>query len=533
MNEAMRTTSILVMGLLLHLGAFVLAQDSFPDGQKADSAENSNSQDLAPEQAKNTDKTSVESLKSEEKLQKRVFGRSDEASFSGKVVVIKVGEKDLVNKQAFKFWRRVIKRVNEEQARAVVFDIDTPGGLAFDTAELIMVDMQKIKVPSYAFVNQKALSAGALVAAGTDAIYMHPVSTIGAAAIVSGTGAEIPEIMRAKIESAFNAFVRAVAKSKGRNPDVIRAMMITDEYYDFGEIQVEEGELLSLTADEAVMIFQGKPLLAKGIVENIDELLAGEGLADAELISAEPTGMEKFAYWVAAFSGILILIGVGGAYLEMKTPGFGIGGGISLLSFALFFFGNYAAGNMAGYGLMLLFLLGVILLVFEIFILPGMILPGVVGGLLVLGTLFLAMVDGFAFEDNAIRGWDAAGALDFINRPALNLAIGLLGSSVLLMLMMRYLPNAPLFDRLVMNKVLARGDSTGEDSVSGGTGEHVGLRGVAMTDLRPAGKGDFNGRLLDVSASNGFIEEGKSIVVTGEDGLRILVKEEDHNASVH
>lgn len=529
MDMGMRTFSALVVGLLLHLSVDVLAQDSVPDGQKADrveSAEKGDSRGSSSDQVDMEVERAAESPKSEEKLQKRVFGRSDEASFSGKVVVIKVGEKDLVNKQAFKFWRRVIKRVNEEQARAVVFDIDTPGGLAFDTAELIMVDMQKIKVPSYAFVNQKALSAGALVAAGTDAIYMHPVSTIGAAAIVSGTGAEIPEIMRAKIESAFNAFVRAVAKSKGRNPDVIRAMMITDEYYDFGEIQVEEGELLSLTADEAVMEFEGKPLLAKGIVENIDQLLAGEGLAEVEVISAEPTGMEKFAYWVAAFSGILILVGIGGAYLEMKTPGFGIGGGISLLAFMLFFFGNYAAGNMAGYGLMLLFLLGVILIIFEVFILPGMILPGVVGVILVLGTLFLAMVDGFAFEDNAIRGWDASGALDFLNRPALNLAIGLLGSSVLLMLMMRYLPNAPLFNRLVMNKVLARGDSTGEDSVSGGTGEHVGLRGVTLTGLRPAGKGDFNGRLLDVTASNGFIEEGKSIVVTGEDGVRILVQED-------
>ena len=199
----------------------------------------------------------------------------------------------------------MIKRVNDDNARAVVFDIDTPGGLAFDTAELIMVDMQKIKVPSYAFVNQKALSAGALVAAGTDSIYMHPVSTIGAAAIVSGGGAEIPKIMRAKIESAFNAFVRAVSKSKGRNPDVIRAMMITDEYYDFGEIQVEEGELLSLTADEAVMDFEGKPLLAKGIVGSIEELSGTRGAwRNVEVIAAEPSGMERLAYWAAALSGV-------------------------------------------------------------------------------------------------------------------------------------------------------------------------------------------------------------------------------------
>jgi len=146
----------------------------------------------------------------------RVFGKSDEESFEGKVVIVQVGDKDLVNKHAFKFWRRVIERVNEEKAKAIIFDINTPGGLAFDTAELIMVQMQKLEVPSYAFVNQKALSAGALVASGTDCIYMHPVSAIGAAALVSGNGAEIDEVMRSKIESAFDAFVRTVADQRIR-----------------------------------------------------------------------------------------------------------------------------------------------------------------------------------------------------------------------------------------------------------------------------------------------------------------------------
>ncbi|MBT8035941.1 MAG: hypothetical protein KJO21_00215 [Verrucomicrobiae bacterium] len=474
------------------------------------------------------DPAQVESPAAEgkEKVEKRVFGKSDEEKFTGKVVVIKVGEKDLMNGHAFKFWRRVLKRVNDEQARAVVFDLDTPGGLAFDTAELIMVDMQKIKVPSYAFVNQKALSAGALVASGTDAIYMHPVSAIGAAAIVSGGGEKIEETMRAKIESAFNAFVRAVAKSKGRNPDVIRAMMITNEYYSFGDIHVEEGELLTLTADEAVMEFEGKPLLAKGIVSSIEELLEREGLADAEVMVAELSGMEQFAYWVAAFSGILILIGMGGAYLEMKTPGFGLGGGISLLAFGLFFFGNYAAGNMAGYGLMLLFVIGVILVIVELVVLPGAVVPGVIGGVLILGSLFMAMVDDFAFSDNDIRGWDSDQAWDFVNGPSLNMAIGLIGSSLLMILMMRFLPNIPLFSTLVMSKELASGNATEQGTSSGGSGEHVGLRGVTTTDLRPAGKGEFGDQTLDITAANGFIASDKAVVITSEDGLRILVEEE-------
>ena len=83
--------------------------------------------------------------------------------------------------------------------------------------------------------------------------------------------------MRAKIESAFNAFVRAVSKSKGRNPDVIRAMMIADEYYDFGEIQVEEGELIVAHRRRGGHASsRGSTSLAKGIVGQCGGV-AGEG----------------------------------------------------------------------------------------------------------------------------------------------------------------------------------------------------------------------------------------------------------------
>ncbi|NWK54023.1 hypothetical protein HW115_00245 [Verrucomicrobiaceae bacterium N1E253] len=452
---------------------------------------------------------------------KRVFGKSEEASYAGKVVVIKVGEKDLVNKHAFKFWQRTIERVNDEGARAVVFDLHTPGGLAMDTAELIMVDMQKIKVPSFAFVNQKALSAGALVSAGTDAIYMHPVSAIGAAALVSSQG-EIPEVMRSKLESAFNAFVRAVAKSKGHNPDVIRAMMIGDDYFDFGKIQVEQGELLTLTADEAMLEFEGKPLLAKGIVSSVEELLEKEGLEGVEVVEAQPAGMERFAYLVATFSGLLILVGMGGAYLEMKTPGFGLGGGISLLAFGLFFFGNYAAGNMAGYGLMALFVLGVVLVVIELFVLPGMLVPGILGAIMILFSLFVAMIDEVAFEQTKGRGFEIDGVFKLINEPAMHLAVGLFGSAVLALLLMRFLPNIPLFNSLVMSKELETGAAISEP---GDEHQHEGMKGRTMTDLRPAGKAEIRGEVLDVTAANGFIEEGREVRVVSEDGLRILVEE--------
>ena len=40
----------------------------------------------------------------------------------------------------------------------------------------------------------------------------------------------------------------------------------------------EKGQVLTLTADEAVRAYEGKPLLAKGIVDSIEALLEAEGL---------------------------------------------------------------------------------------------------------------------------------------------------------------------------------------------------------------------------------------------------------------
>ncbi|MEM9080511.1 MAG: hypothetical protein AAGC74_07470, partial [Verrucomicrobiota bacterium] len=339
----------------------------------------------------------------------RVFGKSEEESYRGKVVLIRVGEKDLMNEQAFKFMRRTLRRVNEEDAAAVVFDLKTPGGYAAYTAELMMTEMAELKVPSYAFVNNEATSAGALIAVATDAIYMKPVSAIGSAALVRGDGQEIPKTMQAKLDSAYGSFTRSVVRKKGHNEDVVRAMMFTDETFSFDGLKGPEGEeldiwigsdeLLNLTGEEAVMEYEGKPLLAKGLVDSVDELLDAEGLGGRELVKAEMTPFERFAYWIKFVGPVLILVGLGAGYFEMKTPGFGIGGAIALLAFAVFFFGNYAAGNLAGYELAAIFVVGLLLILVDLFLFPGTFVMGFTGVALMLGSLMFAMVYRFDYED--------------------------------------------------------------------------------------------------------------------------------------
>ncbi|SHK06591.1 membrane-bound serine protease (ClpP class) [Rubritalea squalenifaciens DSM 18772] len=459
-----------------------------------------------------------------EQEEKSLFGKNSGESFEGKVVVLKVGEDSLVNTYAFKYWKKVLKRADEEKAKAVIFDLDTPGGLAFDTADLITQVLPEVKVKTIAFVNTDAISAGSMVAFGCDKIYMHPRGSIGATGLISGSGAEIEPVMRAKLESVFASYVKIVAKEKGRNADVMKAMMFKDKAYSFagGKVVVEEGDLLTLTGDEAVLMHEGKPLLADGICEDLLAVLAKENLAQSDVVVAEPTGFEAFAYWVAKFSALLIAVGLMGAFLEMKTPGFGIFGGIAILAFTVFFLGNHVADNLAGYELAALFAVGLILVILEFLVIPGTFFAGAVGVVMMLSALLIAMVDRDSFE-----GFDTDKGLitltSLIGWPIIFLAIGLAGSTLLVTLFMRFLPSVPLYNSLAVNAELKRG--TGIEKGEGEESVLLGVEGVAETELRPVGRAKINGKLLEVVSDVGFIPAGAKIVVTSEDGMRIIVEE--------
>ncbi|MDB4771814.1 hypothetical protein OAG12_00575, partial [Akkermansiaceae bacterium] len=57
----------------------------------------------------------------------------------------------------------------------------------------------------------------------------------------------------------------------------------------------------------------------------------------------------------------------------------------------LFFFGNYMAGNMAGYELAALFVIGIALIGVEIFVIPGFGVAGITGLLLLVGAVVFSM----------------------------------------------------------------------------------------------------------------------------------------------
>lgn len=434
-----------------------------------------------------------------------------EESFHGKVVVIPVGEDSLTSKQSFGFMNRILKRAEDEQARAVVFELNTPGGLAWETSEMMMKSIQPLTIPTYAYVNTKAMSAGALISAACDKIYMAPISSIGAAGIITSNGEEMDPVMRKKAESAFWAFTRSVVTEKGHNPEVIKAMMIPeDEAKQFGPVKLEKGALLTLTGKEATTRLEdGKPLLAEGTATSVTDMLALENV-NAPVVMAEPTAFEQIALWIAWASPVLILLGIGGIYLEFKTPGFGIGGIIAIVAFALFFFGNNIAGNLAGYETAALLILGVILLCVEFFLIPGTFIAAIAGSICILLALFGGMIGSWEWEHIIRNGqWDAESLILVLGIPLLKLTLGLGGGAVLIIILMKYLPDSILMRR-VMNARTSGGPS-GEAVILAHV--QIGDMGEAITELKPNGRAIINGEICEVFSRQGILIKGTPVRV--------------------
>jgi membrane-bound serine protease (ClpP class) len=441
-----------------------------------------------------------------------------------------VGEEDLITPARFEFMTRTLERCTAEGAEAVIFDLDTPGGLAWDTTNLMMRDLQKLGPPSFAFINPRALSAGAMIAVATDAIYIAPAGSAGAATPIYGNGTEMGEAERAKMNSAIMGMARTVAKEKGHDPRVIEAMIDMDrELVVNGQVLCAKGEILTLDAEEATMLSDGKPLFAKAIATSIDEVKAAEKLK-GETLTAEPAGFEQIAIWITKYASILILIGIAGAYMEMQAPGFGLPGFVSLIAFSLFFFGHYVAGSLVGHETTVavaVFMLGILLLAVEFFILPGTIVAGIVGFLCVMGALVFTMsgwevppIDPTVTEE-ATKGFSFN--LSTYATGLRNFAIGVTGAGVLLIAFARYLPEFGPFKRMTLATTAGGTLAETPAAISAAT-VRPGDEGIARSALRPYGTVEIAGRQLEASVDGGYLQSGTTIRVREVQGMKIIVE---------
>lgn len=447
---------------------------------------------------------------------------------SGPVYVLPVqGE---ITQAQFFFLRRGLKQAERAGASAVILDLDTYGGRLDATADIQKALLQ-VRVPTFAFVNPNAGSAGALISLATKTIYMAPVSAIGAAAPVGGNGEEINETMRQKTLSYFSNYARSVAERNGHNPDVAEAFMNRDKEVKIGDQVINpKGTLLTLNAQAATRRIGDKPVLAAGIADSVPDLARQAGLA-GEIRRLEPTGFERLALTITVLAPLFLLGGLVGAYIEFKTPGAVLPGVVSAVCFALFFLGHYLAG-LAGMETAAFFVLGVLLVIVEVIFIPGTTFVGGAGLLLMVGALVWAMVDRYpgqpVFANPGAFLW-----------PLGSFLLAAAASLIIMAVLARYLPRTNLYHRLVLGAVSApasAGALRGESSSAPGavpvlSALAIGAAGVARTDLRPSGRAVFEENsegggtehVVDVVSAGEFIPAGSPVRVRAVEGARVVV----------
>ncbi len=412
--------------------------------------------------------------------------------------------------------RRGVDEAVRNDAQAIIFEMDTPGG-AVNAAKDIISIITQTDIPTYTFVQKDAYSAGAIIALATPNIYMAPGSVIGAATPMMmspmGGAQDMPDEVKEKMTSAVAAMVRSAAEQGGHDKQLAEAMVRADmEYSVNGKVISEKGRLLTLTNEEAAQLVgeDQRPLLSKGTVENIDALLEIIGLSNAEKRILEVTAAEYLARWIAGMASVLMMIGLGGIWLEFKTPGFGIFGILGISCLLLFFFGHHIAG-LAGMEDVLLFFIGIALLAVEVFITPGFGLMGISGLILIFLALINAMIEHVPGTWRPISFSAETFAL-----PLLKVTVSFAGALALVAFAGKFLPQTKVFQNLTLTTVL--GHVTEEVDL-------LGLVGISHSDLRPGGTAYFGERKLDVVTHGDYIRHASSVRIVEVHGNRIVVEE--------
>lgn len=395
------------------------------------------------------------------------------------------------------FVARALDEAAAAGAEAVVLELETPGGRV-DAAQRIVSTVENADIPVLSYVNQRALSAGAMIALSADAVYMREGALMGAATPVTGQGQKAPE----KIVSAMRAEMRALAERRGLDPAVAEAMV--DEAIEVEGV-VEAGKLLTLTTEEAEEIGYARS------VEDLEEVFRLAGISPDRVVQAEVNWAEGVVRFLThpVVAPFLLSLGFLGLLVEIKTPTFGLAGTAGGLALALFFGGHYLVG-LAGMEELILLIAGIVLLGIEAFIVPGFGVFGILGIGGVLAGIYLSLV----------------GSLSTLADHSE--AAVILSASVLIMLVGAWalIKTLPSNTRLWRSGILL-GEDTGRDVgyLSATVREElVGKHGVAVTDLRPAGVGKFDDERIDIVAEEGWLAAGTRIEIMRAEGYRHVVR---------
>ncbi len=452
-----------------------------------------------------------------------------------KVSVIAIEEQ--VDAGLYYFLKRAVKEALKEKPDIIVFKVNTFGGELHSAFEIVELILSISQATTYAYIHQKAISAGALISLASNNIVMGNGTTIGDCAPITQTQEGI-KVMGEKIQSPLRAKFRTMAEKNGY-PSLLSQAMVTMEMeviaaypkddaedvayytarqwenldkkeksrYGSHKIVVEKGELLTMTDQEAK-----KYGFSQGSFSSLNDFLESRNW---QIISEhEPSWSENLVRTLGKFAPILMLLGFGCLYMEMKTPGFGIFGIAGIVLLSIVFGSKYLVG-LADHTELLLLIIGITLFLIEIFVFPGTLFFGLTGVLFMIVSLILSM-QGFTIPDPQFP-WEMQ---TLLNNTALTLGMALLAVVVPLLGIKYIIPHMPRNMSVIPDTTLKNAKVTTIESEL-----QPGMDGVSKTWLRPYGKAVFNGKLYEVQAISNFIEADRKVEVVSVSGNKSTVKE--------
>ncbi len=423
------------------------------------------------------------------------------------------------------FIKNSLKEAEEEGIDTVILEMDTPGGRV-DAANIICEALLDYKGSSITFVLNQAWSAGSMIALATDKIIMRPASSIGSAEPREGISGEKAD---EKIVSALRSRFKALAEEKNHNTALAQAMVdkdiavfkvalndttsiITskelDEKVATGEDNIKilatiskEGKLLNLTAQEA----EGYSL-AEAIVKDKETLLEYLEIDSPTIIERVPSWSENMVRFIThpILSSLLLGLGFWAIIFALRIPGLGLPEIVGVTALGLFFWGHRLAGLSEWIDIFLV-IVGIALILIELFIIPGFGITGALGIISLLSGIILTLISHPIYPP-----------FESFNRAAGLIISSFLFGSILLFISFKFLPKSKAWEKIVLRSTISREKIVQENLEA--------REGIALSDLRPSGRGRFNGKIYDVETMGDYIKKGEKIQIISKHGSIIKVR---------
>ena len=445
-----------------------------------------------------------------------------------------------------RYLARVIDDARSSAVDTVIVHIDTDGGEVTVAREMFksVLDQARDGPRMIAYIDYRAISAGAMIAYAHEAIYVAPTASIGDIGVIfrksDGEIAYAPE----KIETVIRTLLAQAAEQRGWDRALLMKMtarnqilyrinepsgstryVIQDDLPSYlsehpdidpdnkQQVVVYRGEdrLLTLTGPEAIALG-----MATGAAGSLSELYQLLDIDQDAIIDLSPRASEISAWWLAGFGPILAGLALLFILFELKTPGVGMWAALGGLFGGLFLMAHFSLDLINNLELVLI-VAGAALVVVELFTAFGGGVVGIIGG----STLFAGILMGFLPDEIPFEPGDEefqrafiSALLDGIYTIGV-LTVGIIGFVALT-------PRSPLATRWALRHEIG-GTSAGP--MSARAQDMSGRSGVTRESLSPGGTVEIERHAYGARAEHGgYIDAGCEVEVVAVEFGELVVR---------